>query len=395
MKIRREAKLALTALAAVFILIWGINFLKGSSLFESKSTFYGVYDSVEGLKVSSGVIYRGYQVGQVISIQFTGERFDRVLVKFSVDKGLELPSNTLAMIQSADLMGSKVVALVPGDSHVFAVSGDTLRSQVERGLMEQVSQQMLPLKQKAERLLGSLDSVLLIVQGLFNEETKKNLSNSFGSIDRTLRNLEGASGNLDTLIQGESARISSILQDVNSITGNLRNNNEEISNILGNVSAISDSLRQASLHQTLMSLDYILATTDSIMNKINRGEGTIGALLNDNDLYYNLNQVSENLNRLLVEFRYNPKRFINLSLIDFSSGKNALEEYGVVIFESLERLDINSELYMQNPVLKEVKYKDKYLYIIDSYKKLKPAQRKLDDVIKRYNDAYIVKIDFI
>ena len=395
MKIRREAKLALTALAAVFILIWGINFLKGSSLFESKSTFYGVYDSVEGLKVSSGVIYRGYQVGQVISIQFTGERFDRVLVKFSVDKGLELPSNTLAMIQSADLMGSKVVALVPGDSHVFAVSGDTLRSQVERGLMEQVSQQMLPLKQKAERLLGSLDSVLLIVQGLFNEETKKNLSNSFGSIDRTLRNLEGASGNLDTLIQGESARISSILQDVNSITGNLRNNNEEISNILGNVSAISDSLRQASLHQTLMSLDYILATTDSIMNKINRGEGTIGALLNDNDLYYNLNQVSENLNRLLVEFRYNPKRFINLSLIDFSSGKNALEEYGVVIFESLERLDINSELYMQNPGLKEVKYKDKYLYIIDSYKKLKPAQRKLDDVIKRYNDAYLVKIDFI
>ena len=395
MKIRREAKLALTALAAVFILIWGINFLKGSSLFESKSTFYGVYDSVEGLKVSSGVIYRGYQVGQVISIQFTGERFDRVLVKFSVDKGLELSSNTLAMIQSADLMGSKVVALVPGDSHVFAVSGDTLRSQVERGLMEQVSQQMLPLKQKAERLLGSLDSVLLIVQGLFNEETKKNLSNSFGSIDRTLRNLEGASGNLDTLIQGESARISSILQDVNSITGNLRNNNEEISNILGNVSAISDSLRQASLHQTLMSLDYILATTDSIMNKINRGEGTIGALLNDNDLYYNLNQVSENLNRLLVEFRYNPKRFINLSLIDFSSGKNALEEYGVVIFESLERLDINSELYMQNPGLKEVKYKDKYLYIIDSYKKLKPAQRKLDDVIKRYNDAYIVKIDFI
>ena len=395
MKIRREAKLALTALAAVFILIWGINFLKGSSLFESKSTFYGVYDSVEGLKVSSGVIYRGYQVGQVISIQFTGERFDRVLVKFSVDKGLELPSNTLAMIQSADLMGSKVVALVPGDSHVTAVSGDTLRSQVERGLMEQVSQQMLPLKQKAERLLGSLDSVMLIVQGLFNEETKKNLSNSFGSIDRTLRNLEGASGNLDTLIQGESARISSILQDVNSITGNLRNNNEEISTILGNVSAISDSLRQASLHQTLMSLDYILATTDSIMNKINRGEGTIGALLNDNDLYYNLNQVSENLNRLLVEFRYNPKRFINLSLIDFSSGKNALEEYGVVIFESSERLDVNSELYVQNHGLTEIKYKDKYLYIIDSYKKLKPAQRKLDDVIKRYNDAYIVKIDFI
>ena len=82
-------------------------------------------------------------------------------------------------------------------------------------------------------------------------------------------------------------------------------------------------------------------------------------------------------------------------MIDFSSGKNALEEYGVVIFESSKRLNIDSELYVQNPGLKEIKYKDKYLYVIDSYKKLKVAQRKLGDVIKRYNDAYIVKIDFI
>ncbi|WP_018338548.1 MlaD family protein [Butyricimonas synergistica] len=395
MKLKREAKLALTAIIAVFVLIWGINFLKGSSLFESKSIFYGVYNSVEGLKVSSGVVYRGYQVGQVISIQFTGERYDKVLVKFSVNKGLELPSNSLAMIQSADLMGSKVIDLIPGDSPVFAVSGDTLTSKTEQGLMEQVSRQMLPLKQKAERLLGSLDSVMVIVQGVFNEETKKNLNNSFASIDRTLRNIEGASGNLDTLMQTESARVSEILRNINSITANLSDNNEEISNILGNFSSISDSLRQANLHQMLTSVDNILGRVDSIFAKINKGEGTIGALVNDNDLYYNLNQVSENLNRLLVEFRYNPRRFINLSLIDFSSGKIGLDEYGIVIHESSERLSMDSELYIQNPGLKEVKYKDKYLYIVDSFKKLKAAQRKLDDVIKRYKNAYIVKIDFV
>lgn len=395
MKLKREAKLALTAIVAVFVLIWGINFLKGSSLFESKSIFYGVYNSVEGLKVSSGVVYRGYQVGQVISIQFTGERYDKVLVKFSVNKGLELPSNSLAMIQSADLMGSKVIDLIPGDSPVFAVSGDTLTSKTEQGLMEQVSRQMLPLKQKAERLLGSLDSVMVIVQGVFNEETKKNLNNSFASIDRTLRNIEGASGNLDTLMQTESARVSEILRNINRITANLSDNNEEISNILGNFSSISDSLRRANLHQMLTSVDNILGRVDSIFAKINDGEGTIGALVNDNDLYYNLNQVSENLNRLLVEFRYNPRRFINLSLIDFSSGKIDLEEYGIVIRESSERLSMDSELYVQNPGLKEVKYKDKYLYIVDSFKKLKAAQRKLNDIIKRYKNAYIVKVDFV
>lgn len=395
MKINKEAKLAITAIAPVLILIWGINFLKGSSLFESKSTFYAVYDNVEGLKVSSGVMYRGYQVGQVRSISFTGERFDKVLVNFSVNNELELPSNSLAMIQSADLMGSKVIGLLPGDSPVYAVSGDTLNSKLEQGLMEQVSNQMLPLKQKAERLLGSLDSVMIIVQGLFNDETKKNLANSFGSVDRTLRNLEGASGHLDVLLQKETSKISEILKHINGITGNLEQNNGAITNIISNFSAISDSLRQASLHQMLTNLEHILANVDSMVNKMNRGEGTVGALINDNELYYSLNQTTENLNRLLVEFRYNPKRFINLSLIDFSSGKTSIDEYAIVIFESSDRLNINSELYIQNSGLKEVKYKDKYLYIIDSFKKLGAAQRKLEGVIKRYPNAYIVKVDFV
>ena len=137
MKIKREVKLAITALLAVIILIWGINFLKGSSLFESRNVFYGLYDRVDGLKVSSGVVYRGYQVGQVLSISFTGERFDKVLVEFSVKKGLELARNTSAYIQSADLMGSKIINLIPGNAQQLAVNGDTLRTQLEQGLMEQ------------------------------------------------------------------------------------------------------------------------------------------------------------------------------------------------------------------------------------------------------------------
>ncbi|PXZ43728.1 MULTISPECIES: MlaD family protein [Sanguibacteroides] len=395
MKIKREVKLAITALLAVIILIWGINFLKGSSLFESRNVFYGLYDRVDGLKVSSGVVYRGYQVGQVLSISFTGERFDKVLVEFSVKKGLELARNTSAYIQSADLMGSKIINLIPGNAQQLAVNGDTLRTQLEQGLMEQVSNQMLPLKQKAEHLFSSLDSVLSIVQGLFNEDTKQNLANSFRSIDRTLHHLEGASGNLDTLIEGEAGRISQILEHINSITANLEQNNGEISRTLSNFAAISDSIRQANLKQTLLVLQNALSEVDSILIKMNEGRGTLGAFVNNDEFYYNLNQVSENLNRLLVEFRYNPKKFINLSLIDFSSGKKDNMEYGIVIYESEDRLSPDAEIYKQNPNLKEVRYKGKYLYIWNTYKKLKSAQRQLDNVMKRYNNAYIVKIDFI
>ncbi len=138
--IRREVKLAITAIAALIILIWGINFLKARALFDKNNVFYGVYDRIDGLKVSSSVIYRGYSVGQVNSVSFTGERFDKVLVQFTVGKKLKIPSNSIAAIQSADLMGSKAINLVPGDAMTYAQSGDTLRTQLELGIMEQLNE---------------------------------------------------------------------------------------------------------------------------------------------------------------------------------------------------------------------------------------------------------------
>ena len=393
MKIKREAKLALTAILATGALIWGITYLKGISLFETRNLYYGVYDRVEGLKVSSGVFYRGYQVGQVSDITFTGARHDQVLVKFSIKKELKLPKNSLASIQSGDLMGTKVISLVPGNAEEFAVHGDTLRSEVEQGLLEQVSQQILPLKQKAETLFSSLDSVFMIVQGLFNETTKQSLANSFLSIGKTLKNLEDASGNLDTLLQTESGHLRQILDNVTSITTNLKNSNTGISSLLANLAEISDSLRAANPKQTLDLLNQVLRELGEITGNINHGNGTLGALVESKDLYYNLNMVMENLNRLLVEFRYNPKKFIRFSLLDFSSAKEVFE-YGVVIHESPEHLPHDADLYKQNPEIREIKYKGMYLYLAGSYKRLKSAQEKLKNVIERYNNAYIVKIDF-
>jgi phospholipid/cholesterol/gamma-HCH transport system substrate-binding protein len=339
------------------------------------------------------VIFRGYQVGQVTDIVFTGARNDQVLVKFSTKQGLKLPKNTLASIQSGDLMGTKVINLVPGESMEMASSGDTLQSGVEQGLIEQMSQQILPLKQKAETLFASLDSVLVIVQGLFNEETKQSLSNSFLSIGRTLNNLEDASGNLDTLLRAESGRIRSIIENVDEITANLRGSNKEIASLFANLADVSDSLRAANPKRTLELLNQCLQEVGGIMAKIGKGKGTLGALVDDNDLYYNLSMAAENLNRLLVEVRYNPKKFIRLSLLDFSSSKDVFS-YGVVIRESEERLAPQDDLFKQNPEVKEIKYKDKYLYLAGSYKRLKSAQSKLKNVIGRYNNAYIVKIDF-
>jgi len=381
MKVKREVKLALTAIVAVVILIWGINFLKAKALFDRNNVFYGIYDRVDGLKVSSSVIYRGYSVGQVSAIQFTGERYDKVLVQFTVGKKLQISSNTIAAIRSADLMGSKAINLIPGDATTYAQSGDTLRTELELGIMEQLNKQLEPLKKKAETVMVSLDTVLMALQEIFSEDANGNIRGSLKSVSRTLDNVEHASGTLNDLLANESSRISKILENINSITGNLENSNANITRSLDNITGISDSLKAVNLANTVRYLNSVLAQTDSIVMKINRGKGTLGGVVNDRDLYYNLTAVSENLNRLLVEFRF-----------DFSSGKSTQDTYGIVIAESEEPLALDSELYRKYPDLREMRKNGKYLYLIQTYKNLKQAEKDLKDVNKIFKQSFIVKI---
>ena len=392
--IKREVKLALTAIAAIIILIWGINFLKAKALFDRNNVFYGVYERVDGLKISSSVIYRGYSVGQVTAINFTGERFDKVLVQFTVGKKLEIPSNSVAAIQSSDLMGSKSINLIPGNSTTYAESGDTLRSQLELGLMEQLNKQLEPLKRKAENVMVSLDSVLLALQEIFSDGANGNIRSSLKSVSRTLDNVEEASGTLNSLLKEESGKISTILENINSITANLESNNSKVNSSLDNISSISDSLRSINLNNTVRYLNHVLLQADSIVIKINRGQGTLGNVVNDNELYYNLTAVSENLDKLLTEFRQNPKRFLNLSVFDFSSGKNMLQnDYGIVVAQTDKPLALNADLYLQYPDIKEIRRNGKFLYLIQTYKNLKQAEKDLGNVKKSFKDAFIVKLE--
>lgn len=393
MKIKREVKLAVTAIAAIVILIWGINFLKARALFDRNNIFYGVYDRVDGLKVSSGVIYRGYHVGQVNAIRFTGPRFEHVLVQFSIKKGLEIPANSIAAIQNTDLMGSKAISIIPGNAEEYAQSGDTLQTQLELGLMEQVNKQIQPLKIKAENIMGSLDTVLTAIQDIFNSNTRGSIEGSMKSIQHTLQNVENASGSLDGLITGQSDRISNILANINSITDNLQRNNENVARSLDNVTALSDTLRAADIGRILKRLNNILLQVDSVARKINHGKGTIGEAVNNDDLYYNLVAVSDNLNKLLTEFRANPKKYVSFSVFGSSSKKIKTDDYGIVVYSADKPLAPDDSLLIRYPQLELLRRNGRALYMINTYRDLKEAEKDLQRVKKYFEDAYIVKID--
>lgn len=320
----RYTSIGLVVIIAIIGLVWGFNFLKGKNLFVKENIYYSVYDRIDGLVESSPVVFNGLKIGQVRNIKFHSDNSGRLIVEFAIKQDIQLRDSTVAQIASIDLMGTKSIELIQGNSTTFHKIGDTLFSSLEQSIKDQVSIQMLPLKVKAEELMLSLDSVLVVFQYIFNEKTRDNISNTFASIKMTIQNLESTSIALDTLMQAEKGKLSRIFSNIELISSNLRNNNEQISLILNNFSNISDTIAKADIGKTIKNANKALTDIDNIIAKINRGEGTIGMLANNDTLYNNLEDATYNLNKLFIDFEKNPKRYIHFSLFDF--GRTTVEK---------------------------------------------------------------------
>ena len=180
--------------------------------------------------------------------------------------------------------------------------------------------QMLPIKLKAEQMMSSLDSVLGAIKYIFNEETQQSLANTFISIKATISNLEHTSMSLDTIVSGEKNRLNRIFANVEGITENLSSNSKEIDNIINNFSDISDSLAKADIQSTLYKMDKAMGDFQLIVDRINRGEGSLGQLVNNDSLYNELESSATQLHELLEDIKLNPKRYVKVSV--FGGKKN-------------------------------------------------------------------------
>ena len=314
MKLSKEFKVGLVAIATIAIFIWGFNYLKGLDIFKTYKTFYAIYPRVNGLMEANPVSIHGLNVGQVTRISFTPDMSGNIIVEFVVTTDLPLPKNSVANIYSSDLMGSKAIEIMIGDTNIYHDDGDTLMSEVEASLKDAVNQQIAPLKNKAEELIGSIDSAVVAIRGVFNRRTRENLKNSIESIRITLKNLESATYNIDTLVISQKNRLATILDNVEAITTNLRENNENITQLINNFSTISDSLAKAQIPKTFDNINSTISDLAEVVEKVNTGQGTIGLLLNDDKLYNNLQQASNNLNALLEDLQQNPKKYVRFSL---------------------------------------------------------------------------------
>lgn len=314
LKISKELKVGVVFVIALAVLIWGLMYLKGLEMFRNKRVVYAVYDRVNGLVASNPVLINGMKVGQVKDLYFLPDSRGLIIVELLLTSNFQIPDNSVAKIISSDLLGSKEVEIILGNSKEYLRNGDTLKALTEATLGEEVNRQLLPLKRKAESLISSIDTIAGIVQEVLNKNTRDNLVSAIEHIKTSLENLTHTTYNIDTLVSTQRTHLGGIISNIESISMNLKKNNDKINNILQNFSSLSDSLAKAQVPATINQINKTVKDLDIILGKINKGEGTIGLLVNDTSLYREVEKAARDLNLLLEDIKANPKKYVKVSV---------------------------------------------------------------------------------
>ena len=320
MKLSREIKTGIIVIGGILLFILGFSYLKSTPLFDNNKTFYAVYDHVGGLQTGTQVSINGLTVGAVNDIKFK-DRSGKLLVTFSVDNSFEFSRNSRAELYDTGIIGGKGIQIKPVfDDAPIARSGDTLVSDTRPGLTELVQQRLTPLQLKVEGAVSHADSLLINFNEILDDNTKKNLRESIRGLNSMVNSFQKSANTLNTLLEDNKYQLDSSITNINSITSNF--------------SKLSDSIANVGLAQTIRNLESTVQNLDLLLARIEKGDGTLGKLMNDEELYTNLSNASRELDLLLQDFRLNPKRYVNVSVF----GKKQ-KEYELPENDPAEKLD--------------------------------------------------------
>ena len=314
MKIKTEYKVGIVGVITIAILYFGISFMKGRDLFKVETSYYVVFDNVEGLYKSNYVYLNGMKVGYIKDINNIDAFGESFLVHISIKSDIKIPNNSEIMIFNSDLLGSKALKIVPGNSTTAFNSKDTIPSVTETGLIDQLSQDITPIIGRLNRVITSLDTLLLNVNSIMDKETQNDIKQSIANINSATANIDNISLKLDGLMESEKQRITNIFANAESITKNLRDNNAKLTNAIENFNNISDTIAQAKLGSTIRETNQSLSSLSNILKSIEKGEGSAGLLIKDDKLYNNLEKSSKELEALIEDIKTNPKKYLTIKV---------------------------------------------------------------------------------
>jgi len=318
MKLSNETKVGILAIVAIVVLVMGFNFLKGETILKKPNALYARFDNIGSLEKSNSVKINGLPVGTVYNVSPADKEVNSVIVEIHLSREINIPKNSIAFID-AGLLGSSFINIEKGSSTAYLERGDTISTRLDKGILGSIQTQVAPTLLRINATLDSLKHTIGAVNSIFDPNTKNNLQD-------IIANLAASSAHLQQLLNAQTGALAQTISNLNAVASNLAKNNDAISSSIRNVEVTTSKLANANIEGMITALQGAIGELKKTISNFNSKDGSLGLLMNDRELYDNLNNVVDRLNKAalsaeitLDDLRTNPKRYLNFSLI---GGKN-------------------------------------------------------------------------
>jgi phospholipid/cholesterol/gamma-HCH transport system substrate-binding protein len=300
-----ELKVGFLALLAFLILYFGFNFLKGNDVFSSARIYYVEYENVDGLMVSNQVMVNGIEVGKVKKVEIQPAKANKILVTLRLSQDILIPDKTVAVLSDGALLGGKIIRLrlegkgnLPEDSF--------LKGETEVGVTALLKERAIPVIANADSLLVSFRQI----SHKF-DHTGTYLNTLLKTSNETVSNINGS---VNGIVTDNRANIAQISANMKTLSSDLMETEKQLRPLLTKFNTVADSLNALKLGKTLKEVDATVLSLKKIVQGIERGEGSAGKLIKNDSLYLGLNKTLVDLDKLLLDFRLQPKRYIGISV---------------------------------------------------------------------------------
>ncbi|MCM1292636.1 MAG: MlaD family protein [Bacteroides sp.] len=300
----KEFTIGLSVIVALVLLYTGIEYLKGNNIFKPANYYYATFEDVAGLSQSAPVTLNGFKVGLVREIAYDYEHPGNVKVEISLDKELRLPDGTQAIL-ATDMLGTASIDLKLGKSNKYYNSGDEIPGIKSAGLMSNVTDNILP---AVSNVMTKIDSLLTSLNAVVSNPA---INGSLDNLQDAMINIKAGSAQLATAMNSLPA----LTSDAKTTMTNVRQMSESLNTIAGDLTTVATQIKEIPLEQTMQNIYQTSQSLKEMMAQINNKNSTLGKLLNDTELYDNLNNASASLDSLLIDVKKNPKRYISIKLL--------------------------------------------------------------------------------
>lgn len=289
----KEVKIALVAIVGIVVLFFGMNFLKGLSLFSNNDTYYMTFPDAKGLSKSTAVYADGYKVGTVTSIAYDYEKSGHITVEVALDPNLRVPAGSQAMIES-DLMGNMKVSLLLANNPRQRINpGETIEGINEESALAGVAA-MMP---QVQAMIPKLDSIMTSLNTLLADPA---IANILHNMDDMSANLKLSTAELNNMMAGVNKSLPGLMQHA--------------SNTLANTEVLTDNLAQIDVNGTMAKVNNTLDNVERMTKALNSNNSSLGLMMHDRTLYDNLNNVVSNADSLVLDLKNHPKRYVHFSV---------------------------------------------------------------------------------